>query len=292
MDLSDSCTSSNERSSLSIHKVDAVGKVTASLEDVMTDTLSPNVQQADKVNEVAESLRSITLADTPSKHDVAVIENSVKCHNIEKSTTSSITVQITSHVRDTPETEIQQSSATSDDESFLREQLQPLECPFNWKIKNGVMRNSHDSVIARVSEKLEEMSDEGPFQWRSFILLLVICYEYFCKGDTSDSWAKQRACETYLKPSDSKGLYGSLFQATRDALSHVVYACKCHLFFKSGILSEAKKTLLNVCKYEDMDNPCKAAIWGIRGAVSMEYGYEGTKVKKKFVLIFRCYVLV
>jgi hypothetical protein len=281
MDLSDSCTSSNERSSSSVHQVDGVDKVTASLENVtLTDTPSSNVQQADKVNEVAGSLRSITLADTPSKHDVAVIENSIKYHNIEKSTRSSGTVQITSHARETSETEIQQSSATSDDESFFREHLQPLECPFNWKIKNGVMRQSHDSVITRTSEKLEEISEEGPFQWRSFILLLIICYECFCKGDISDSWAKQRACETYLKLSDSKGHYESLFQAARDALSHVVYACKCHLFFKSGILSEVRKTLLNVCKYEDMDNPCKAAIWGIRGAVSMEYGYEGTKVKK------------
>jgi hypothetical protein len=277
MDPLDSCTTSNERSSSSVHQTDGVDKLTSSLKDVtLTDTPSPNVQQVDKVNEVTESLGSITL----SKDDVPVVQNAVKYHNVEKSTRSCST----SHARETSEIETQQSSATNDEERFLREQFQSLECPFNWKITHYEVHGSHD-LLTRISEKMEEISEEGPFHWRTFILLLVMCYECFCKGNISDSWAKQRDCETYLKPSGCIGLYGSFFQATRDALSHVVYACKCHLFFKSGIVNEARQTLLNVCKYEDMDNPCKAAIWGIRASVAMEYGFEGTKVGNKYYCI-------
>jgi hypothetical protein len=331
MDLSDSCTSSNERFSPSVlqadgvdnvaasqkdftltdtpspneqqvakvnevtaslgnitladtpspieQQVDKVNKVTASQKDfTLIDTPSPNEEQVDKVNEVTASLGNITLADTPSKNYVAVVQHTIQ-HHIEKSTSSG-TVQINSHARETSETETQQPKATSDDESFLREQLKSLECPFTWKIQNEVNHETSDLVITRLSEKIEEISEDSAFQWRTFTLLLIICYENFRKGDTSESWNKQRECEKYLNPSDSKGTYERFFQATKDALSHVVYACKCHLLLEVGILNEARQTFHNVCKFEEMDNPCKAAIYGIRAAVSMEYGYGGTKVKK------------
>jgi hypothetical protein len=261
MDLSDS--------SCSVLQADGVDKVTASLKDfTLIDTPSPSEQQVDKVNEVTASLGNITLADTP---------NAVQYSNVEKSTGSSGTEQVNNHAR---ETETQQSAATSDDESFLREQLKSLECPFTWKIQNEAMHGHSDSIITRENEKIEEIAEEGAFQWRTFTLMLIICYESFRKGDASDSWDRLRKCETYLNHSDSKGTYESFFQTTKDALSHVVYACKCHLLFESGILNEARQTLQNVCKFEEMDNPCKAAIWGIQAAVSMEYGYEGTKVKR------------
>jgi hypothetical protein len=287
MDLSDSFTSSNERSSPSVLQADGVDKVTAALEDfTLTDIPSPRVQQVDKVNEVTASLGNITLADTPSKDDVAVVQNAVEYDNVEKSTRSSGSVQINSHAREISETETQQSAATTD-ESFLREKLKSLECPFTWKIQNESVHETPDSVIARISEKMEEIAEEGAFRWRTFTSMLLICYENFRKGDNSVAWDKQRACETYLNSSDSKGAYESFFQATKAALSHVVYACKCHLFFETGVLNEARRTLEKVCTFQEMDNPCKAAIWGIRAAVSMEYGYEGTKVKN-IVLLFIC----
>jgi hypothetical protein len=278
MDLSDSCTSSNERSSPSVLQADGVDKVAASLKDfTLTDTPSPNEQQVDKVNKVAASLGNITLVDTPSKNYVTIVQNTVQYHNVELSA-SSDPVQVNNHARETSGTETQQPVATNDDESFLREQLQSLECPFTWKIQSERENDTSNSVITRVTEKIEEIAEEGAFPWRTFTLLLVICYENFRKGDTSESWDKQRACEKYLNPSDSRGTYESFLQATKDALFHVVYACKCHLLFESGILNEARQTLRNVCKFEEMDNSCKAAIWGIRAAVSMEFGYEGTKV--------------
>jgi hypothetical protein len=273
MDLSDS--------SRSVLQADGVDKVTASLKDfTLTDTPSCSEQQVDKVNEVTASLGNITLSDIPSKDDVAVVQNAVQYSNVEKSTGSSGTVKINNHARETSETETQQSAATIDDESFLREQLKSLECPFTWKVQNEDMHGHSDSIITRESEKLEEISEEGAFQWRMFTLMLIICYESFLKGDASDSWEGLRKCETCLNPSDSKGIYESFFQTTKDALFHVFYACKCHLLFESGILNEARQTLHNMVKFEEMDNPCKAAIWGIRAAVSMEYGYKGTKVKR------------
>lgn len=277
MDLSDSCTSSDEKSSPSVLQAAGVDKVAASQKDfTLTDTPSPNEQQVDKVT---ASLGNITLADTPSKNYVAVVQNTVQYHNVEKSTSSG-TVQINSHAGETSETETQEPITTIDDETFLREQLKSLECPFTWNIQNEGRHETSDSIITRLSEKIEEIAEEGAFQWRTFTLLLIICYENFRKGDITESWDKQRECEKYLNPSDSKGIYESFFLATKDALSHVIYACKCHLFFESGVLNEARQTLHSVCKFEEMDNSCKAAIWGIRAVVSMEYGYQGTKVKK------------
>lgn len=228
--LSDTCTSSNDRS-------------------------SPNVLQVDRVDEEISSLGNFALADFPSRDEVVVVK--------------------------------QLPAETHDDKSFLREQLNTLECPFTWKIQNGSVCETPESVIARTDEKIEEIEEESTFQWRKFTLTLITCYENFCKGNISVSWDKQRICENIFHPSDSKGMYESFFQATKDALSHVIYSCKCHLFFETGVLNEARQTLQKVCKYEEMDNPCKAAIWGIRAAVSMEYGYEGTKVMCP-VLVLEC----
>jgi len=138
------------------------------------------------------------------------------------------------------------------------------------------VRDTHDFAIFRINEKIEEI-EEDTFQWRKFILMLVLCYEHFCKGDTALSWAKQRICEQILDPSEPKGEYESFFYATKNALLHIMNSCKCHLLFETGVLNEARHTFQKVFKFEEMDNPCRAAIWGIRAAVSMEYGYAGTK---------------
>ncbi|XP_023714388.1 uncharacterized protein LOC111868185 isoform X2 [Cryptotermes secundus] len=256
MDLSDSCALSNERS-------------------------SPPVVQADGVDKVTATLENITLADTKSKNYVTVVQNTVQYHSIES--TCSGTVQINSHSGETSETETQEPVAAIDDENFLREQLKSLECPFTWNLQNEGRHETSDSIITRLSEKIEEIVEEGAFQWRTFTLLLIICYENFRKGDITEAWDKQRECEKYLNPSDSKGIYESFFLATKDALFHVIYACKCHLFFESGVLNEARQTLHSVCKFEEMDNSCKAAIWGVRAVVSMEYGYQGTKAAVEYI---------
>jgi sulfite reductase alpha subunit-like flavoprotein len=250
--LLDSCTSSNEGS-------------------------LPSVLQVQEVDELAASLENFSLADISVRNEVAV-QNAVQCVTVQESTRNLDTVEVNSLTSNALGTGKQLPAATHDDRSFFREQLKSLECPFNWELQNLSMRDTPELLISRVNEKVEEI-EEDTFQWRKLNLMLVLCYEHFRKGDTSMSWAKQRLCEQILNPSEPKGEYENFFHATKNALLHVMNSCKCHLLFETGVLNEARQLFQKVHKFEEMDSPCKAAIWGIRASVSMEYGYEGTKVR-------------
>ena len=218
---------------------------------------SPGVLQEQGLDEVTASLEHFSLAETSLRDEV---QNTVQSDIVQESTGKQLLTE------------------THDDRSFLREQLKSLECPFTWNLQNINVRDTLDSTISRLNEKVEEI-EEDTFQWRRFNLMLVLCYQHFCRGETAVSLAKQRICEQILIPTEPKGEYESFFHATRNALLHVMNACKCHLLFETGVLNEARHTFQKVYKYGEMDNPCKAAIWGIRAAVLMEYGYEGTKVR-------------
>ena len=234
---------------------------------------SPGVLQIQGVEEVTASLEHFSFTDKSVRDEVAV-QNTVQCDIVEESTRNSNSVEVNSPTSST----LESGTGTHDDRSILREQLKSLECPFTWNLKNLSVCDTPDFTITRINEKVEEI-EEDAFQWRKFNLMLVLCYEHFCKGDTAVSWAKQRICEQILDPSEPKGEYESFFRATKNALLHVMNSCKCHLLFETGVLNEARHIFQKVCKFEEMDNPCKATIWGIRAAVSMEYGYEGTKVR-------------
>ena len=238
---------------------------------------SPGVLQVQGVDEVTTSLEQFSLTDTSVRDEVAV-QITVQCDIVQESTRNLDSVEVNSLTSSTLESGKQLLTGTHDDRSILREQLKSLECPFTWNLQNISVRDTPDVTISRINEKVEEI-EEDEFQWRKFILMLVLCYQHFCRGDTAVSWAKQRMCEQILDPSEPKGEYESFFHATKNALLHVVTSCKCHLLFETGVLNEARHIFQKVCKFEEMDNPCKATIWGIRAAVSMEYGYEGTKVR-------------
>jgi hypothetical protein len=240
----------------------------------LNERSAPSALQVKEVDEVAASLQSFSFSDTSIRDEVAV-QNSVQYGSVCESTRNLGTVKVNSPTSNTLERGKLLPAAAHDDGSLLQEQLKSLECPFTWKIQ--ITRDKPDFVISRINEKVEEI-EEDAFPWRKFNLTLVLCYEHFRKGEHSASWAKQRICEQILDPSEPKGEYESFFHATKDALLHVVNSCKCHLLFETGVLNKARQILQKVHKFEEMDNQCKAAIWGIRAAVSMEYGYEGTKV--------------
>jgi hypothetical protein len=236
---------------------------------------SPGVFHVQGVDEVASSLEKFSLTDTSVRDEVAV-RNTVQCVTVQEITRNLDTLELNSVTSDTVEAGKELPAETHDD-SFLREQLKLLECPFTWDLQNSSVRDTPESLISRINEKVEEI-EEGTFQWRKFNLMLVLCYEHFREGDTSAALAKQRICEQILDSSEPKGEYESFFHATKNALLHVMNSCKCFLLFETGVLNEARQKLQKVHKFQEMDNPCKAAIWGIRAAVSMEYGYGGTKV--------------
>jgi hypothetical protein len=242
----------------------------------LNEESSPGVLQIQGVDEVTAFLEHFSLADTSVKDELAV-QNTVHCDIVQESTRNLDTAEVNSLTSGTLESEKQLPTGTDDDRSILKEQLNSLECPFTWKIKSLRLRDTPDITISRINEKVEEI-EEDTFQWRKFILMLVLCYEHFCRGETAVSWAKQRICEQILDPSEPKGEYESFFNTTKNALFHVLYSCKCYLLLETGVLNEARNVLQKVYKFEEMDNQCKATIWGIRAAVTMEYGYEGTKV--------------
>lgn len=242
----------------------------------LNEESSHGVLQEQGVDEVTASLEHFSLADT-SVRDEVTVQNTVQCDVLQESTRNLDTVEVNSLTNSTLESRKQLPTGADDDRSILKEQLKLLECPFTWKIQSLSARDTPDIAISRINEKAEEI-EEDTFQWRKFTLMLVLCYEHFRRGDTAASWAKQRICEQILDPSEPKGEYESFFHTTKNALFHVLYSCKCHLLFETGVLNEARHILQKVCKFEEMDNPCKATIWGIRAAVAMEYGYEGTKV--------------
>ncbi|XP_069673976.1 uncharacterized protein [Periplaneta americana] len=167
-------------------------------------------------------------------------------------------------------------SVSLDDDGIFKE-LQFLQCPFNWVNEDRNVKDTSDTIINRTLEKLEEIEEEGAFPWRTFTLTLLICYEYYCKNSYAESLEKQKICEKIITSKDSKGSYENFFQSTKDALRHVISSCKCHIYFATGRKSEVKQLLQSVQKFADMDSACKAAVWGIRAAVAMEYGYEGNK---------------
>ena len=237
----------------------------------------PGDLQVQGVDEVTASLEHFSLADT-SVRDEVVVQNTVQCDIVQEGTRNSDSVEVNSLTRCTLESGEQLLTETHDDRSILKEQLTLLECPFTWNLENLSLHDTPDFRISRINEKVEETKEDA-FQWRKFIMMLVLCYEHFCRGDTAVSWAKQRICEQILDPSEPKGEYESFFNTTKNALLHVMNSCKCHLLFETGVLNEARQTFQKVYKFEEMDNPCKATIWGIRAAVSMEYGYEGKNVR-------------
>jgi hypothetical protein len=180
----------------------------------------PGDLQVQGVDEVTASLEHFSLADMSVRDEVAV-QNTVQCDIVQESTRNSDSVEVNSLTSSTLESGEQFLTETHDDRSILKEQLMLLECPFTWNLENLSLRDTPDFRISRINEKVEEM-EEDAFQWRKFIMMLVLCYEHFCRGDTAVSWAKQRICEQILDPSEPKGEYESFFNTTKNALLHVM----------------------------------------------------------------------
>ncbi|PSN53006.1 hypothetical protein C0J52_01137 [Blattella germanica] len=213
---------------------------------------------SNEVNEIAASLRSVTL----DLEDAIDDDNSRIKENIEENKT---------------ENEVQNKNVGDaiDNDKFesLKQRVDSLESPFIWNLK----RETQVDIISKTIEKMKEVKDDDMFQWRHFTLSLILCFEYYRQGEISTAWEKLCECEKTINSIDSKGMYEEFYQSTMDALLHVVLASKCHLLIKEGKLSELEGVLEKIVKADNMDQSCRAALCGIKAAVSMEYGHEGTK---------------
>ncbi|XP_063240187.1 uncharacterized protein LOC134541002 [Bacillus rossius redtenbacheri] len=168
------------------------------------------------------------------------------------------------------------------EEARLWEALKALHCPFTWDDVLEIQREDKgtDKCKARLSqieEKLEEIAEPDSFQYRKLVLNVVLVYERFADGDPGGALAVQRETEALLSSWSPRAgdALGRLVEGSGDALRHVVLACRAHLQFRSRVLREAGRTLAGIVPFERLDDPCRAAVSGLRAAVLMEFGYRG-----------------
>ncbi|XP_069673792.1 uncharacterized protein [Periplaneta americana] len=173
-------------------------------------------------------------------------------------------------------------SVILNDEQTLKKELNSLECPFTWTDYRSKGLKREWSIDSKL-RKIDENQEDKEFPWYTFNLNVLLCYEYCRKKSYSEALKALTFCEELITSTDSKGIYENLYQSTKDALFHVVLSSKCHVYFAMGQLNEMTHLLKQVCSYKEMGDASKAAIWGIRALVAMEYGYNGTKDAVEFL---------
>ena len=157
-------------------------------------------------------------------------------------------------------------------EKELRVIIELLECPFTMNLEYS------DFIFSKTFVKIKEIEGESSFCWRHFILTLVLCCVYYKKKDFDSAFVELRRCEAIINNPEPETKFGNIFQTLRNALLHILLSCKCYLYLEKGDLKAVEEILNCICKVEEMDSHCKAAIWGVKAAVAMENGYEGNKV--------------
>nr|CAD7442891.1 unnamed protein product [Timema bartmani] len=166
-------------------------------------------------------------------------------------------------------------------ESELLKELQSLQCPFVWK---PLVDDGGDN-ITKIENKEEDVDgdEEETFEWRKFILNLVLSYEYFKCDDKIRALEKIRENEAIVLSFVPIGSLKKFYVSTRDALYHVVLASRAYIQFQSQEYDETQQILARIKKECDMTDPCKAALFGIHGAYLMEYGEIGNKTALQYI---------
>nr|CAD7410605.1 unnamed protein product [Timema cristinae] len=166
-------------------------------------------------------------------------------------------------------------------ESELLKELQSLQCPFVWKPLVYV----GDDIFTKIKNKEEEVDsdEEETFEWRKFILNLVLSYEYFKCDDIIRALEKIRENEAIVLSFIPIGSLKKFYVSTQDALYHVVLASKAYIQFQSQEFDETRQILARIKKECDMTDHCKAALFGIHGACLMEYGQIGNKAALEYL---------
>ncbi|XP_069673933.1 uncharacterized protein [Periplaneta americana] len=266
------------------------------MDQLLPESLDTSEGVSSTVMEVTDALDDVVLDDT---HTLIKGIRSLKCpfspmeeQNIEDETEEKKDSPWFSSAElfpESPDTAERVSSPTNtieeiadtlevvslDNKNTLFKEIKLLECPINWAEEQPIEEDP-DTIIYIKLEKIEEIEEEREFPWSTFNMKLVLCHQYCRKESYSKALEALKFCEEVITCTDSKGIYEDFYNATKNGLFHVVLSSKCYICFKMGRLSEVKQLLGRIDKYESMDNACKAAIWGVRGAVSMECGYEGT----------------
>ncbi|GLG98294.1 Uncharacterized protein GBIM_04873 [Gryllus bimaculatus] len=155
----------------------------------------------------------------------------------------------------------------------ISSKLSCLHCPFTWKPFNDA--NSRDTVNA-TEEKLLNVEDEGEefSAWTTFVLSLILCYEYAKKDALDYAFEKQEECAKIVERAIDSGFSIPVMGV---GLKHVSDACKIFLLMKSEQLEKATNALQHIADYDEMEKRDQASIWSVRGALLLEYGLKGMK---------------
>ncbi|XP_049780068.1 uncharacterized protein LOC126176925 [Schistocerca cancellata] len=158
----------------------------------------------------------------------------------------------------------------------LQHQLDALQCPFTWEMKDMLIHKSPVNVITRLEEKEEELDgEEGAFLLlRQCGLQLALCYENWYKGDIAAARERQHTCDSLIENEDAPYL---------DGLKHISRSCAVHLAYLSGMVSDARTLLKKVIPFKELNDVSKACVVGMRGIVLMEYGYQGTSQSVPYI---------
>ncbi|GLH10945.1 Uncharacterized protein GBIM_15822 [Gryllus bimaculatus] len=158
--------------------------------------------------------------------------------------------------------------------SAIPSNLAGLECPFTWKFD---CKCDVPDIVDRIEGKLDEMDDDDEelIPWKSFVLNLILCYEYSKNGDLGDAEEKQSILDEILEKSlDESGSSGPVIGL---GLKHISLACKCFLLHASQLYDEVDNTLTEIVPFEDLKNKDKASVISMKGACFAEFGYSGIR---------------
>lgn len=158
----------------------------------------------------------------------------------------------------------------------LQCQLDALQCPFTWKMKNMLIHKSPINVITRLEEKEEELDgEEGAFLLlRQFGLQLALCFENWHEGDITAARERQRICDNLIENENAPYV---------DGLKHISKSCAAHLAHMSGTVLDVRALLKTITPFKELDDVNKACVVGMRGIFLMEYGYEGTSQSVPYI---------
>ncbi|XP_067000578.2 uncharacterized protein [Anabrus simplex] len=166
-----------------------------------------------------------------------------------------------------------------DEAKDLVTSLKSLECPFTWK---PTVELPVDTLINKIEQKIEDIAEdeEGGFLWRTFVLNLVLCYEYYRKGSVDIALSKLNKMENILRKGKENSASNSCSIAI-GGVEHIHLSCSC--FLKLQKSDNVESVFHKIDPFSNMNDRNKASIWGTRAAVYMEYGYNGTKKSLEYI---------
>lgn len=164
----------------------------------------------------------------------------------------------------------------------LRNQLRLLEIPFNWNLYQ--VGPHGDNVIERLEEKDEELVDNLEFKFRSFVLQVLLSYEYCNSANKLDEIGKNKNylsalqklkdCESVLHQHKVNNCAEPIFNVTYEPLLTIIFGSKAYVMMECGMILEAKEALKLYYSQQITEKTHKAALFGIKASMMMEYGND------------------